>query len=141
MAKTKIIVPGDALYILMASRGLTEKTLGAAINESPQTIKAIIEGKRELSITHAVKFGTFFKTDIAFWFNVQLGYDESKTKVTKQKTVRKAKKAKQAAKSPTPPKKPRPTRKPKAADKKPKVTRKPRAVKKPAAAPKAESKE
>ena len=139
-AKKKIIVPGDALNILMASKGLNEKTLGSIIKESPQAIKAIIDGKRELTLTQAVKFSSFFETDLSFWFEVQLSYDESKTKTRKPQTVRKARKAKATVKTSSHPKKSRAGRKPKAVDAKPKAARNPRVTKKSPGTPKEESK-
>ena len=92
ISKKKVIVPGDALDILMAANGLDEKSLGKAISESPSTIKNIIDGKKDMSISIAVKLATILKTSKDFWINVQLEYELSKGKVVQVKPAARGRK-------------------------------------------------
>ena len=122
MTTKKTISLGDAVAVLMAAKGYTEKTLGEAIKESPQTIRAVIDGKKELSINLAIKLTNVFQTNLTFWMDIVSSNDKPTVKVVKQRKARKPR-AKKASSD----------IKPEVSEDKPKAIRKPRGPNKPKA--------
>jgi addiction module HigA family antidote len=55
--------------------GLTQRELAEAIHVPYQRINEIVNGRRSLTPSTALRLARFFKTTPAFWMNLQLRWD------------------------------------------------------------------
>ena len=55
--------------------GLTQRELAAAIYVSYQQVKALMNGRRSITPSIALRSGKYFDVSPAFWMNLQLRWD------------------------------------------------------------------
>jgi addiction module HigA family antidote len=55
--------------------GLTQRELAAAIHVPYQRVNEIVNGRRGMTPSTALRLGKFFGTSADFWMNVQLRWD------------------------------------------------------------------
>jgi addiction module HigA family antidote len=70
------IHPGEMLQEeFLQPMGLTQRELAAAIHVPYQRVNEIINGKRGVTPSTALRLGKFFGMTAAFWLNLQLRWD------------------------------------------------------------------
>ena len=68
--------PGETLQEeFLQPMGLTQRELAAAIHVPYQRVNEIINGKRGITPSTALRLGKFFGMSAAFWLNLQLRWD------------------------------------------------------------------
>lgn len=68
--------PGEMLLDeFLAPRGLTQRELADAIHVSYQRINEIVNGRRNVTPSTALRLARFFGTSPDFWMNLQLRWD------------------------------------------------------------------
>jgi addiction module HigA family antidote len=68
--------PGEMLSEeFLKPMGLTQRDLADAIHVPYQRINEIINGRRGITPSTALRLGTFFGVSAAFWMNLQLRWD------------------------------------------------------------------
>lgn len=68
--------PGEMLQEeFLQPMGLTQRELAAAIHVPYQRVNEIINGKRGITPSTALRLGKFFGMTAAFWLNLQLRWD------------------------------------------------------------------
>ena len=55
--------------------GLSQTELAAALGVSRRRVNELINGRRGISADTAVRLAKYFRTDIAFWMQLQLAWD------------------------------------------------------------------
>jgi antitoxin HigA-1 len=70
------IHPGEMLQEeFLQPMGLTQRELATAIHVPYQRVNEIINGKRGITPSTALRLGKFFGMTAAFWLNLQLRWD------------------------------------------------------------------
>jgi antitoxin HigA-1 len=70
------IHPGEMLQEeFLQPMGLTQRELATAIHVPYQRVNEIINGKRGITPSTALRLGKFFGITAAFWLNLQLRWD------------------------------------------------------------------
>lgn len=70
------IHPGEMLLEeFLQPMGLTQRELATAIHVPYQRVNEIINGKRGITPSTALRLGKFFGMTAAFWLNLQLRWD------------------------------------------------------------------
>ncbi|MCB9140352.1 MAG: HigA family addiction module antidote protein [Caldilineaceae bacterium] len=70
------IHPGEMLQEeFLQPMGLTQRELAAAIHVPYQRVNEIVNGKRGVTPSTALRLGKFFGMTAAFWLNLQLRWD------------------------------------------------------------------
>ena len=70
------IPPGDILNEeFLKPLALTANALAKAIGVPPNRITAILKAERGITGDTATRLGTFFKTSVEFWMNLQMSYE------------------------------------------------------------------
>ena len=82
--------PGEMLLEeFLKPMGLTQKELSMAIKVPYQRINEIINGKRGITPSSALRLSKFFGTSEDFWLNLQLRWDLYKTLKKEQDVLKK----------------------------------------------------
>ena len=69
--------------------GISQKRLAKAIKVPYQRVNEIVNGKRSITVSTALRLAKFFNTTPDFWLNLQLRWDMYKT-MEKEKNILKA---------------------------------------------------
>ena len=70
--------PGGVLKDLLEKHDLNCNRLAKAIDMSNAMVRLLILDKSPISLTAALRLGKFFKTEPAYWLNLQMKYDLEK---------------------------------------------------------------
>ena len=74
--ENQIIPPGEVLReYFLKPLGITQNKLALDIRVPSNRINEIINGKREISVDTAIRFGKYFQTDPVFWLTLQSKHD------------------------------------------------------------------
>jgi len=66
--------------------GISQKRLAKAIKVPYQRVNEIVNGKRSITVSTALRLAKFFNTTPDFWLNLQLRWDMYKT-MEKEKNI------------------------------------------------------
>ena len=66
--------------------GISQKRLAKAIKVPYQRVNEIVNGKRSITVSTALRLAKFFNTTPDFWLNLQLKWDMYKT-MEKEKNI------------------------------------------------------
>ena len=66
--------------------GISQKRLAKAIKVPYQRVNEIVNGKRSITVSTALRLAKFFNTTPDFWLNLQLKWDMYKT-MKKEKSI------------------------------------------------------
>ena len=81
--------PGEMLLVeFLAPMGITQKELANSIHVPYQRINEIINKKRGITPSTALRLAKFFGMSEDFWMNVQLRWDLFKAKQTEEKELK-----------------------------------------------------
>lgn len=81
--------PGEILLEeFLAPMGITQKELANSIHVPYQRINEIINKKRGITPSTALRLAKFFGMSEDFWMNIQLRWDLFKTKQTEEKELK-----------------------------------------------------
>lgn len=69
--------------------GITQRELAGAIHVPYQRINEIVNGRRGVTPSTALRFARFFGTSADFWMNLQLRWDMYHTQQSEAKQLRK----------------------------------------------------
>jgi len=69
--------------------GISQKRLAKAIKVPYQRVNEIVNGKRSITVSTALRLAKFFNTTPDFWLNLQLKWDMYKT-MKKEESILKA---------------------------------------------------
>ncbi len=84
--------PGEMLMEeFLKPMGITQKELADSIHVSYQRINEIINRKRGITPSTALRLSRFFNVSEDFWINIQLRYDLYKTKQAEGNSLKKIK--------------------------------------------------
>jgi antitoxin HigA-1 len=90
--------PGEMLLEeFLAPMGLTQRELADAIHVPYQRVNEIINGKRGITPSTALRLARFFGMSADFWMNVQLRWDLYFAQQSEQDTLRSIRRYKQAS--------------------------------------------
>lgn len=90
--------PGEMLLEeFLTPMGLTQRELADAIHVPYQRINEIINGKRGITPSTALRLARFFGMSADFWMNVQLRWDLYFAQQSEQDTLRSIRRYKQAS--------------------------------------------
>ena len=70
------ITPGEILleeYLI--PMGISQNAMARAIGVAPRAINEIVHGKRSITPTMSIRFGTFFGQSDDFWHGIQIECD------------------------------------------------------------------
>jgi addiction module HigA family antidote len=68
--------PGEMLRVeFLDPMGLTQRELADAINVPYQRVNGIVNGRRGITPSSALRLAKFFGNSVDFWMNLQLRYD------------------------------------------------------------------
>lgn len=71
-----VMAPGDVLReYFLKPLGITQNKLALDIRVPSNRINEIINGKRDISVDTAIRFGKYFQTDPVFWLILQSKHD------------------------------------------------------------------
>ncbi|MCK5736704.1 MAG: HigA family addiction module antidote protein [Spirochaetaceae bacterium] len=74
--------PGEMLLVdFLKPMSITQRGLAISIHVSYQRVNEIINGKRGITPSTALRLAKYFGMSEDFWMNMQLRYDLSKTKL------------------------------------------------------------
>jgi antitoxin HigA-1 len=90
--------PGEMLLEeFLAPMGLTQRELADAIHVPYQRVNEIINGKRGITPSTALRLARFFGMSADFWMNVQLRWDLYFAQQSEQDTLRSIRRHEQAS--------------------------------------------
>lgn len=90
--------PGEMLLgEFLIPMGLTQRQLADAIHVPYQRINEIINGKRGITPSTALRLAKFFGMSVDFWMNVQLRWDLYFAQQREQETLRSIRRYEQAS--------------------------------------------
>jgi addiction module HigA family antidote len=73
----RTVHPGEMLREeYLKPLNMSSDDLALAISVTPQTVRALVEEKSNLTKDLAVKLALYFKTSSQFWVNIQRGYEK-----------------------------------------------------------------
>jgi len=82
--------PGEMLrYEFLEPLGLTQQNLADAIDVSYQRINELVNGKRGITPSTALRLSKFFGNSVEFWMNLQAALDIYETQQREAQTLRK----------------------------------------------------
>jgi len=85
------IHPGESLFEVLESKGMSQTELANRIGLHKKTINEIIKGKKPISPNTALKLSIVFGTSEKFWNNLQKNYDETVARLELEKELEKGK--------------------------------------------------
>jgi plasmid maintenance system antidote protein VapI len=78
--------PAAELNRQIAKFGITKNAVTKTLGINPQSLNALLEGKKKIDIELALLFGKFFETGETYWIEIQrkAGLAEAKSKLAKK---------------------------------------------------------
>jgi len=90
--------PGEMLLEeFLVPMGLTQRELADAIHVPYQRVNEIVNGKRGITPSTALRLARFFGMSADFWMNVQLRWDLYFTQQSEQETLQSIRRYEQAS--------------------------------------------
>jgi len=95
------IHPGEILLEeFLTPMGLTQRNLADSIHVPYQRVNELINGRRGVTPSTALRFARFFGTTAGFWMNLQLRWDLYHAQNAEKETLRQIRKVKTAEATP-----------------------------------------
>jgi HTH-type transcriptional regulator / antitoxin HigA len=70
----EVFPPGDFIREELEARGWTQSDLAKILGRPPQTVNAIINGKKAITPQTALELAAAFGTSAEFWMNLETAY-------------------------------------------------------------------
>lgn len=86
LSKIKGLHPGIILKRELKIRSLKNNELASSINEHPQTLSAILNGKRGINPSLSIKLGQQFEVDNDYFMLLQASYDVKSIEISNQES-------------------------------------------------------
>ena len=81
--------PGDMLLVeFLEPMGITQRELAEAIHVSSQRVNEIVNKKRGVTPSTALRLAKFFGVSEDFWLSLQLRWDLYKAKISEAKEIK-----------------------------------------------------
>ncbi|MBI5572443.1 MAG: HigA family addiction module antidote protein [Desulfomonile tiedjei] len=91
MKKLPPIHPGEILFEeFMKPLGLSQNALARHLGVDPRAVNQVVNGKRSITATMALRLARYFRMTPGFWMNLQARYELEMAKDAAEAEIRKA---------------------------------------------------